>query len=223
MAKIAMVLGATGLVGGYVTELLLNDDTWDEVRVLVRRPLDSGNPKLKQYTVDWERLDSYAAYFENVEAVFCCLGTTIKKAGSQPAFERVDLEYPLQAARLAGEAGVRQMLAVSSMGANPRSRNFYSRTKGRMEEAMAASGLPGVHLFRPSLLLGPRREFRLGERLGAVLMKTFGFLLAGRAAEYKAVHGSAVARAMVAIANTGTRGVHVYPNGVIRVIGRDGS
>lgn len=187
MLRIALVLGATGLVGKAVTEELLNREGWGEVRVLVRTPLALEHPKLKQIVVDWESLTEYSDSFEGVHSIFCCLGTTIKKAGSQEQFERVDLDYPLAAAAIARDHGVKQFLVVSSMGADAKSRNFYSRTKGRAEEALSKIGFQGLHLFRPSLLLGHREEFRLGERVAARLMKALEFVMVGKAAKYRAM------------------------------------
>lgn len=218
MGGTAMVIGATGLVGREVTNELLRSG-WKEVRLLTRRLLDIENGRLSQHLVDWERLEKYGELFHGVDALFCCLGTTIKTAGSQANFERVDLEYPLKAAELAHRAGVKQLLVVSAMGANSRSRQFYSRTKGRMEEGVSRSGIPGVHLFRPSLLLGERDEFRRGERAAAFLMTRLEFLMVGRAAKYRAVKGSTVARAMVHIAEASPPGIHVYPNDVIQALG----
>ncbi|MFD1774044.1 oxidoreductase [Paenibacillus rhizophilus] len=220
MNKTAMVLGATGLVGKAAVEQLLREN-WKEVRVLVRRPLALRHDRLKQTVTDWERLERYGDLFEGTDAVFCCLGTTIKKAGSQKNFERVDLEYPLKAAELAQKAGVGQFLAVSSMGANPHSRNFYSRTKGRMEEGLSRSGFPGLHLFRPSLLLGEREESRPLERSAAWLMTKLDFVMVGRAAKYRAIKGETVSRAMVHIAAADPKGLHIYPNDVIGVLGKD--
>lgn len=219
MTRIAVVLGATGLVGKAVTEDLLGGE-WDEVRVLVRRPLPLKDPKLKQLQIDWDKLGQYKEHFEGANAVFCCLGTTIKKAGSREQFERVDLEYPLAAAAIAKECGVKQFLSVSSMGASAKSRNFYSRTKGRAEDGLIAANFHGLHLFRPSLLLGEREEFRLGERAAAVVMKALNFAMVGKAAQYRAIPGAKVARAMVNIALANTGGVHIYTNEVIHVIGK---
>ncbi|MEK3945536.1 oxidoreductase [Paenibacillus sp. FSL R10-2796] len=220
MLRIALVLGATGLVGKAVTEELLNREGWGEVRVLVRTPLALEHPKLKQIVVDWESLAEYSDSFEGVHSIFCCLGTTIKKAGSQEQFERVDLDYPLAAAAIARDHGVKQFLVVSSMGADAKSRNFYSRTKGRAEEALSKIGFQGLHLFRPSLLLGHRKEFRLGERVAARLMKALEFVMVGKAAKYRAIPGVTVARAMVNIASADTHGLHIYTNEVIHVIGK---
>lgn len=219
MTRIALVLGATGLVGSALTEDLLNGD-WDEVRVLVRRPLKLQHAKLRQIQIDWDQLGQYKEQFAGVYAVFCCLGTTIKQAGSQEQFEKVDLDYPLAAAALAKDYGVKQFLAVSSMGANAKSRNFYSRTKGRAEDRLIAAGFHGLHLFRPSLLLGDREEFRLGERTASVIMKALDFAMVGKAAKYRAIPAAKVARAMRNIALADTGGVHIYTNEVIHVIGK---
>lgn len=220
MTRIAVVLGATGLIGHALTEALLNEGAWDEVRVLVRRPLKLQHAKLKEVIIDWEQLGQYKEQFAGASAVFCCLGTTIKKAGSQAQFERVDLEYPLAAAALARASGVKQFLAVSSMGASAKSRNFYSRTKGKVEEGLIASGFQGLHLFRPSLLLGEREEHRMGERVASVMMKGLDFAMIGKAAKYRAIPGATVARAMMNIALADTRGTHIYTNDVIHVIGK---
>lgn len=219
MTRIAVVLGATGLVGSALTEDLLNGK-WAEVRVLLRRPMKLRHPGLKQVIIDWERLAEYKEQFAGAYAVFCCLGTTIKKAGSQEKFERVDLEYPLAAATLAKTCGVKQFLAVSSMGANVKSRAFYSRTKGKLENGLGSIGFQGLHLFRPSLLLGDREESRPGERVAAIVMKALDFAMVGKAAKYRAVPAAKVARAMMNIAQADTGGVHIYTNEVIHVIGK---
>ncbi len=215
----AMVLGATGLVGGFVVKELLNRAEYDVVKVLVRRPLGIQHPKLIEILVDWDHLDQYHELFDEILDVFCCLGTTIKKAGSQEQFRKVDFEYPIVAAQLAHAAGVRQFLCVSAMGADPLSRLFYNRTKGEVEEAITAVGIPAVHLFRPSLLLGNRNEKRLGEGISARFMTTFDFLFQGKAAKYRAIPAEVVARAMVSIALTGSTGAHIYPNDVIYAVG----
>jgi uncharacterized protein YbjT (DUF2867 family) len=215
----AVVLGATGLVGGFVVAQLLNREEYDVVKVIVRTPLNMQHPKLTQVVVDWDHLDQYDELFTNVRDVYCCLGTTIKKAGSQQQFRKVDYDYPVHAAQLARAAGVSQFLNVSAMGADPSSRVFYNRTKGETEDALSSMGIPAVHLFRPSLLLGNRNEIRLGERVGAKFMTAFDFLFRGKAAKYRAIPAEVVARAMVNIALTGPTGVHVYPNDVIHTVG----
>ncbi|MGC5775307.1 oxidoreductase [Paenibacillus pabuli] len=219
----AIVIGATGLVGGLLVRSLLEHPGYHRIRVLVRRPLEWEHPRLEQHVVDWEQLESYAGLFEDVEDLYCCLGTTIKKAGSQENFRQVDLHYPVRAAALAKEQGVTQMLVISSMGASADSRLFYSRTKGEMEEALSAIGFRSLHIFRPSLILGDRKEKRLGEKLAAHVMTFLDRWMKGRVDKYRAVQASAIARAMINIAMVRAKGNHVYANDVIHVLGLDES
>ncbi|MFU1798217.1 oxidoreductase [Paenibacillus azoreducens] len=215
----ALVLGATGLVGDEVVRELLRHPAYEEVKILSRRPTGLQHPKLHEAIIDLEDLEKHAEAFEGVRDVYCCLGTTIRKAGSQLQFRKVDLEYPLRAAKVSRRQGVKQFLAVSAMGADPDSKIFYNRVKGEAERAISQAGIPGVHLFRPSLLLGDRSEFRLGEAAGAWVMKRLEPLMRGRAAKYRAMPAATIARAMVNIALAGTAGIHVYPNDVIHALG----
>lgn len=128
--RTALLLGATGLVGGHCLNFLLNDESYGRVSVLGRRPLEREHPKLEQHLVDFDRLENSAELIQ-AQDVFCCLGTTIKKAGSQEAFRRVDFEYPLQSARVAARQGAERFLIVTAIGADPGSRIFYNRVKGR--------------------------------------------------------------------------------------------
>ncbi|MWV45753.1 NAD(P)H-binding protein [Paenibacillus sp. HJL G12] len=215
----ALVLGATGLVGGEVVQELLRSEAYSLVRVLSRRPLGFQHPKLQETIIDLEQLEEHAEHFSGMRDVFCCLGTTIRKAGSQVKFRKVDLEYPLRAAKVSKQQGVKQFLAVSAMGADPTSRIFYNRVKGEAEQVVSSVGLHGVHWFRPSLLIGDRKEFRFGESAGALVMKGLDPLMRGRASKYRAMPAATLARAMVSIALTGTAGTHAYPNDVIHVLG----
>ncbi|OAZ39218.1 NAD(P)H-binding protein [Paenibacillus polymyxa] len=221
MERKAVVVGGTGLVGGYVVRELLVQKEYTRVMVMGRRPLDIKHPKLEQALIDWEQPQKSTFALEGVDDVFCCLGTTMKKAGSKERFRQVDLDYPVLTAQLGKEAGAVQMLAVSAMGADPDSRVFYNRTKGEAEEALAAIGLPALHLFRPSLILGARSERRFGEAAATVVMKALDGLMTGRLASYRAIPASFIARAMVRIALAQASGVHIYPNDIIRVIGAE--
>ncbi|WP_149096010.1 oxidoreductase [Paenibacillus terrae] len=221
MERKAVVVGATGLVGGYVVRELLVQKEYSRVMVVGRRALEIKHPKLEQALIDWEHPQEAASAFEGVDDVFCCLGTTMKKAGSKEQFRQVDLDYPVLTARLGKEAGAVQMLTISSMGADPESRVFYNRTKGEAEEALADIGLPALHLFRPSLILGTRPERRFGEAAAAVVMKALDGVMTGKLASYRAIPASVIARAMVRIALAHASGVHIYPNDIIRVIGAE--
>lgn len=219
----ALVIGATGLVGGLLVRSLLQNPAYGRIRVLVRRPLEMEHPKLEQHVVDWEQLEEQKDLFRDVDDLYCCLGTTIKKAGSQENFRQVDFHYPVKAAKLAKEYGVSQMLVISSMGADAGSRVFYSRTKGEMEEALTDIGFRSLHIFRPSLILGDRKEKRLGEQLAAHAMTFLDRWMKGRVDKYRAIQASTIARAMMNIALVQTNGNHAYSNDVIHVLGLDES
>lgn len=209
--KSALIAGATGLTGSKLVEVLLDHPEYDKVTVFVRRPLTLEHPKLEQIHVDYYRLADYAKHFQ-VEDVFCCLGTTIKKAGSQKAFRRVDYDYPVALAQLAKSAGAKNFLVVSAMGADSRSNIFYNRVKGQMEDSLKKMELPALHIFRPSLLLGDRKEFRLGEKAASLISPVFSPLLRGGMKKYKPIQAEQVAQAMFAAAQSESDGVHIYPS-----------
>src|SRR6266700_921850 len=205
----ALLLGGSGLVGGFCLSALLEDPEYVPVTLLGRRELTvPANPKLKQKTVSFENLN--AADFANEEDIFCAMGTTIRKAGSQDAFRRVDYEYPLSAAKLALNAGAKQFILVSSVGADAQSKNFYLRTKGELEQAVNALGFRAVHIFRPSILLGKREEFRAGERIATTIAPALNLVLLGGLHRYRAIHAATVGRAMVAIARQAMSGTNVH-------------
>ncbi|MFC0213739.1 oxidoreductase [Paenibacillus chartarius] len=217
----ALVAGATGLVGQELVRQLLAGGSCGKVIALVRRELAIEHPSLVQLRVDYERLEESAAGIDMKEAdVYCALGTTIRTAGSQAAFRKVDYDYPLELGRLAKRQGAGQLLVVSSMGADARSRIFYSRVKGELEEALRGLGLPTLSLFRPSLLLGERAEFRLGERVGAVLSRGLSFAMAGPLARYKPIHARDVAAGMIAAARKAQPGCTVYLSDAIAELAR---
>jgi uncharacterized protein YbjT (DUF2867 family) len=188
--RAALIVGASGLVGSFLLERLLGSMRYAQVTAWGRRDPGKSHPKLKAATVDFERLHERRI---EAEDVFCCLGTTIARAGSQAAFRRVDYDYVVEIARLAARDGAKRFLVVSALGANARSRVFYSRVKGEMEAAVQSSGVPKVYVFRPSLLSGPREEFRFGERAGLALARLLGPLLG----KYRPVHADALASAML--------------------------
>ena|SRR5256885_12892577 len=219
--RTAVLLGATGLVGGHCLDLLLNDPAYAKVVALGRRRLTTEHPKLDQHVVDFERLPDFAHLLRG-DDLFCCLGTTIKKAGSKDSFYKIDFTYTHDAARLAAEQGAEQLLLISALGANANSSVFYNRVKGEVEEAVSQLPFTGVQIFRPSLLLGERAEFRLGERVAEPLMKIFSFLLVGPLEKYRPVHARAVAAAMLHVAKEHPSGVHFYESDRIAALGSGG-
>jgi uncharacterized protein YbjT (DUF2867 family) len=208
MKKSAIVLGASGLIGACVLDYLLADKTYEEVNVFVRRPLPIAHSKLKQHIVDFDNLDTTVG-FGSAEVLFSCLGTTIKKAGSQAAFTKVDFEYPLAFANIAKQNGIKKIFLVSAVGATSSTSNFYLKTKGDLEIALAQIGFESLGVFRPSFLLGDRTEFRLAEVILKPIMQLVSGLLMGSLSKYKAIQARDVAKAMLKQAEKNMKGLTV--------------
>lgn len=214
----ALLLGGTGLVGRSCLALLLEDSRYATVHTITRSPLLQQHPKLHSHVVPFAELAQAVAELR-VDDVFCCLGTTIKKAGSQEAFRQVDYEYPLCAARSAAHSGARQFLIVTAVGADPGSRIFYNRVKGEVERAIGELPLPTVHVLRPSMLLGERSEQRVGEAIGQVAMRLVQPLMLGGARKYRAIAGETVARALLALAAQERPGRHIHESDELQQLG----
>lgn len=217
-SRSALLLGATGLVGGHCLQALLADPAWGRVTVLGRRRLPVQHAKLEQRVVDFERPGDHADAFA-ADDVFCCLGTTLRAAGSREAFRRVDHDYVLAAARLAAERGARRFLLVSALGADAGSRVFYSRVKGEVERAVAALPFAAVVVARPSLLTGERAESRPLETLGRRLAPVLRLLLVGPLRSYRPIAAAAVARALVRLAQEAPDGLRVVESAELAALG----
>jgi uncharacterized protein YbjT (DUF2867 family) len=205
---IATIIGATGLIGGYLLEELLKDDDYDTIRILIRRPFELSHPKLEKKLLDFTDAESFRLALEESDVVFCAVGTTQKKVkGDKTAYRKVDYDIPVNAARFCKTTGCNTFVLVSSVGANSKSNNFYLKLKGEVEDAIKEVDLKSVHVMRPSVLLGDRKEFRLGEKISKGLMSGLSFLVP---AKYKPVHGRQVAKAMVFAAKTGNQGFFTY-------------
>ncbi|MEJ2633942.1 MAG: oxidoreductase [Calditrichia bacterium] len=193
------------------------NNAYSRVTAITRRPLDLTHPKLENAVIDFEHLEKEIGDVKS-DHIFCCLGTTIKKAGSQGAFRKVDFSYPLQLAKIGAGNGASQFLLISAMGANPQSRLFYNRVKGEVEEAVSKIDVYGIQIFRPSLLLGRREEFRLGEKLGEFFMGVFSPLMIGNLRKYRPIRAKDVARGMVEIAKTELKGVNIFESDKIQFL-----
>lgn len=222
-AKTAAVVGATGLVGGYLLRALAEQPAYARVIALSRsRPTDLDELP----GVDWEPLpsaqvDADGKHFVEVPAgqdFYSALGTTRAKAGGAEAFERIDYGLNVALARGAVAAGYGQYLLVSSVGSDPRSQFLYSRVKGTLELDIKALPFWGTHIFQPGLLLGERNESRWGERLAKPLFKGLDALTAGRLGRYRPVEAEAVAQAMVAAAQRTDGGIFTYTNPELQVL-----
>jgi uncharacterized protein YbjT (DUF2867 family) len=209
--RIALVAGGTGLVGRELLRLLSAEPGIAEVRALVRRPLIvRQDSKVRECRTELDRLDAHPEWFQGVDAAFCALGTTIKKAGSQDAFRRVDFDFPLAVAKAARAAQVPHFRLVSALGASARSKVFYNRVKGELEDAIRELGFPAVTIARPSVLLGDREESRPGEELA----KKLGWLVPGK---WRPVEAASVAAGLVRAMRDRRAGLAILENAALRV------
>ncbi|MBU3101276.1 MULTISPECIES: NAD-dependent epimerase/dehydratase family protein [Clostridium] len=216
--KTALVVGATGLVGGSLVNVLLEAPEYEKVIVWVRKSTGINNKKLEEKIINFELLDTYKLE-DTVNHIFCCLGTTIKKAKSKEAFKKVDLEYIVSLALKVKENDVSQFLVISAMGSDIKSTVFYNKVKGQMEAALSNLGLRGLKIFRPSLLLGDRTEFRFGEKAAEVVSKCMPFIFNGAFKKYKPVYGNTVAKAMYKVALEEKSGIEAFNSEIIQIKG----
>jgi uncharacterized protein YbjT (DUF2867 family) len=204
MSNIAVIAGASGLVGQECLRLLLN--RYDSVTSLVRKSSGRQHPRLIERRIDFDRIDTIE--IPHGAHVYSTLGSTIKKAGSEAAFRRVDFDYPNMLATRAAAAGNAKFMLVSSVGANKTAGNFYLRVKGELEEAIAKMPLEAALFFRPSFLIGDREEKRRGEAFGIFMARVVSPALFGPLRKYRAIPAGIVAEAMVAASEA--KGLHVY-------------
>ena len=216
--KTAIVVGSTGLIGLQLLQLLLASDDYNKVIAFTKRDMGLKHPKLTQHIIDFDKPETYKELVVG-DDFFCTIGTTIKNAGSQQAFRKVDFEYPKQFARFALLNKVKHYLIISSLGADAKSGNFYLKTKGEIQDLLKDCNFESVSVLQPSLLLGDRTEFRLGEKVGAFFMKMLPFLFIGSFKKYKPIEGKTVAKALLKIAQKNNKGFKIYESNVIQEIG----
>ena len=192
--KSALVIGATGLTGSLLLEMLLQSSAYHTVHVYSRRSLGIQHPKLQEHLIDF---DQYQGTVQ-ADTLFCCLGTTIKKVKTKEAFKKVDLEYPVKYARLQFGAGTKKMMVISAMGASAKSSFFYSRVKAEMETSLSNIGFDQLTIFRPALITGNRQEHRSGEKIASMINGWINPLLVGSLRKYRSIPAATIAQSMLA-------------------------
>jgi uncharacterized protein YbjT (DUF2867 family) len=206
-SKTATIIGATGLIGGHLLQLLSVNTQYSNVRILVRRPVKC-NQNVDMRVINFADADAFRDAVEGSSSVFCAVGTTQKKVkGDQSEYRKVDFDIPVDAAASCAETGVPQFLFVSSVGANSASSNFYLSLKGEVEDTVSKMNIKSISAFRPSMLIGKREEFRAGEMLGKALGVPLSFLFPPN---YRPISAFQVAEAMVAASKDSLPGFHIY-------------
>lgn len=216
--KTALIIGSTGLIGSELLNLLLNSNDYLKVITFVKRDTGIKHRKLTQHIIDFDKPETYKELVVG-DDFFCTIGTTIKKAVSKEVFRKVDFEYPRQFAAFALQNKVQKYLIISSLSADANSGNFYLKTKGEIQDFLKDCNFESVAVLQPSLLLGNRTEFRLGEKVGAFFMKTLSFLFLGNLKKYKPIESKIVAKALLKIAQTNNKGFKIYESDAIQEIG----
>ena len=208
ITRTATIIGGTGLIGSQLWELLKNDSYYDTIRLLVRRPFIHNDPKTEVKLVDFSDRESLCLGIYNSHAVFCAIGTTMKKVGGdKEAYRKIDYDIAVHAAQCCEETGCSKYLLVSSVGASTKSKNFYLNLKGEIEEKISTYNIPSICIFRPSMLLGSRNESRIGERIGQIGMQALSALIPSK---YKPIKAEDVAKSMIANSKKSTDAITIY-------------
>jgi uncharacterized protein YbjT (DUF2867 family) len=205
--KVAIIIGSTGLVGSHLVEQLTRSEYYSKLILLNRKKSAYVHAKIEEHSINFDQPD--LSHIKG-EDIFCAIGTTLKKAGSKEAQYKIDCEYPTLFAKLLRGGHSEQFILVSSLGANAESGNFYLRTKGQLEKNLEYLHFHSLLIVRPSLILGDRKEFRLGEKIGTIIMKALGLVMLGSLKKYKGVEASAIAAKMIAVANQHLNGIHIF-------------
>lgn len=214
-SKTAIVLGATGLVGKELMRLLEEDPDYENINLISRRPIGLRSKKISEVLVqDLEEIENHKSLFD-VNHVFCCLGTTMKKAGSSSAFKKIDFDHPLKMAQIAKKCpDFKSFHVVTAVGAKATSSLFYNQVKGELEDALKDLELPGLKIYQPSLLLGKREDFRWIEEIGKGLSALLSFFVTGKSlGRLWSIHSYDVAKSMVVVARQERPGIEVFKPG----------
>jgi len=217
--KTALITGATGLVGKELVRLLLSDPYYDKIKVLSRRELAIKDNRLEVIICeDFDKMEEFGKEF-NAHDVYCCLGTTMKRAGSKEIFKKIDLDYPLQIAKIAkDQPDFDQYLIVTAVGASKESPLFYNKIKGEVEDELMKMNLKSLKIFRPSLLLGYRDDFRIWEEIAKILTAVLSFFMIRGKSLLWAIKGKDVAKSMLLVAKQSEEGTKIYkPKDMINI------
>lgn len=216
MKKTAILLGATGLTGSLLLNRLIADPDYDKIKIFSRTAVGINSDKIEEHLIDLMKLENQLDSFKG-DVVFCCIGTTKAKTPDKDLYRKIDHGIPVTAAKLAKQNAIPKYIVISSLGANKNSSVFYNKTKGEMECDVLNEAIPETYLLRPSLIVGDRNESRFGEKIGAIFLKTFSFLIPKK---YKSINAATIASAMHQLAKEPYRNT-VIPSDEIRVLGRN--
>mgnify|MGYP000884790601 FL=1 len=201
MKKTAIIIGASGLTGNLLLQLLINDQRYETIKLFGRKKIEGLPSKVKQYTGNLFELENFKTEFTANE-VYCCIGTTAKKTPDKSVYKAIDYGIPVNAAKLAKENNINTFVVVSALGANADSSIFYSKTKGEMERDVLQQNIKNTYILQPSIIGGNRKETRIGEKIGLVIFKLFQPFFIGKLKKYSSTEAEDIAQAMINLANS---------------------
>ncbi|WP_068472092.1 NAD(P)H-binding protein [Saccharicrinis aurantiacus] len=199
--KTAIIIGASGLTGGLLLQKLIEDDQYESIKLFSRRSINHSSTKVKEFIGEIINLDQYESDFKG-DVVFCCIGTTKAKTKDQSIYKAIDYGIPAKAALLSKKNHIKTFMVVSALGADSNSSVFYNRTKGEMEAVVSSAGITNTYILRPSLIVGKRSEFRLGERFASVVMRIMAPLMIGKLKKYRSINAEDIANCMYKLSNS---------------------
>lgn len=215
----ALIAGATGLVGGHLLKLLEEDPEYNEIIVITRKPIITASQKVVQHSFNFDHLEEHKEKLK-ADDIFCCLGTTMKKAGSKQNFHKVDFTYVVNLATIASENNSRSFNLVSAMAANKKSIFFYNKVKGEAEEALSSLKFKLINIARPSLIIGERIESRPFEKISQLLAKYLAFIFSGPLKRYTPIEAGLIAKALLKVAKSKKEGLQIIKSDELILIGK---
>ena len=217
MKKKAIILGATGVTGNLLLEKLILDSSYEKIILFSRSSVNNSSSKIEEHLVDLLELSKYKDAFI-ADEVFCCIGTTASKTKDKALYKSIDYGIPVNAAKLAKQNNINTFIVMSSMGADASSSVFYNKTKGEMERDVLEQKIANTFILRPSLIGGDREEFRLGEKIGKVIMTVLNPLLIGGLKKYRMIHPEKIASCMQALAKEHYNEVIISSDKILSIV-----
>lgn len=202
--KTALIVGSSGLIGSELMKLLIDENYYQKIILWNRKAISFSNQKIEEVIVDFEKLSELKV--ESYTDIYCCVGSTIKKAKTWENYRKIDLDIPVGLADIAEKYDGNSLIVISSLGANKNSSNKYLRLKGEMEFEVAKRKVKSISILRPSILFGNRKEFRFGEKIGIFVMKLFSSFMIGTLRKYRGVEARDVAKCAFFLAKTSNPG-----------------
>ena len=205
--KTAIIFGSSGLVGNHLLNLLIKDNYYSKIKIFVRNKNIFKNSKVEIIYMDFRKIDDYSHLIKGDDCFFC-IGTTKKDTPDKNEYRRVEYEIPVKIASVAKINNITSFIYLSSLGSTTTTKNIYLRNKGEAEEALKNLNFSRLSIIRPSLMLGYRNKFRLGEFIGQLIFKNLSFLFQGSLKQYRAIDSKNVAKAMVYISKNDFKDIY---------------